>query len=213
MCEVIGRPELATDPRFADHESLMANSVAAGDASCATRSPADTLDEWRERLADFIGQWAVVQDTLEAAADPQTVANGYVQDCETANGVPFQLVAAPVQFDEEPATPGARRSSTSTATPSSPTSGSTGTPSSTSRSAASSPDQSDAPGDDHARALLATQRAELDPKPCVGRSGTIGALDALYPRKGDAIVRLSHNQGGELWRGTPGPPAASPWPS
>ena len=29
-------------------------------------------------LADFIGQWTVVQDTLEAAADPQTVANGYV---------------------------------------------------------------------------------------------------------------------------------------
>ena len=32
------------------------------------------------------------------------------QDCETADGVPFQLVAAPVQFDEEPAAaaPGAR---------------------------------------------------------------------------------------------------------
>ena len=36
---------------------------------------------------------------------PQTVANGYVQDCETAAGTPFQLVAAPVQFDEEPAAP------------------------------------------------------------------------------------------------------------
>ena len=45
----------------------------------------------------------MVQDTLEAAVDPQTVANGYLQDCETAGGVPFQLVAAPVQYDEEPA--------------------------------------------------------------------------------------------------------------
>ena len=49
-------------------------------------------------MADFIGQWAVVQDTLEAAADPQSVANGYIQDCATAAGVPFKLVAAPVQF-------------------------------------------------------------------------------------------------------------------
>ena len=65
-----------------------------------------TLAEWRERLDDFIGQWAVVQNTLEAAVDPQTLANGYIQDCQTATGTPFQLVAAPVQFDEEPAVPG-----------------------------------------------------------------------------------------------------------
>ncbi len=57
--------------------------------------------EWRERLADFSGQWAMVQDTLEAAVDPQTVANGYVVDCATADGTPFQLAAAPVQYDGE----------------------------------------------------------------------------------------------------------------
>jgi crotonobetainyl-CoA:carnitine CoA-transferase CaiB-like acyl-CoA transferase len=47
----------------------------------------------------------MVQDTLEASTDAQTVANGYVQDCETAEGVPFKLAAAPVQYDEEPAAP------------------------------------------------------------------------------------------------------------
>jgi crotonobetainyl-CoA:carnitine CoA-transferase CaiB-like acyl-CoA transferase len=104
ICEVIEQPDLATDPRFADHESLMANSVAAGEIlrdAFAERS----LDEWRVRLADFIGQWTVVQHTLEAAADPQSVANGYIQECKTATGVPFQLVAAPVQYDEQPAVP------------------------------------------------------------------------------------------------------------
>jgi len=104
ICEVIERPELATDPRFADHASLMAHGAEAAEIlrdAFAQR----TLDEWRERLADFIGQWTVVQDTLEAAADPQSVANGYVQECETAGGVPFRLVAAPVQFDEQPASP------------------------------------------------------------------------------------------------------------
>jgi crotonobetainyl-CoA:carnitine CoA-transferase CaiB-like acyl-CoA transferase len=105
LCDVIGRPDLAADPRFADHASLMANSTAAADALTEVFAEA-TLDEWRQRLAPFTGQWAVVQHTLEAAVDPQTVANGYLQDCRTAAGVPFQMVAAPVQFDEEPAVPG-----------------------------------------------------------------------------------------------------------
>jgi crotonobetainyl-CoA:carnitine CoA-transferase CaiB-like acyl-CoA transferase len=105
MCEVIGHPELATDPRFADHESLMANGMEAA-GLLREAFAGRTLAEWRELLADFIGQWTVVQDTREAAVDPQSVANGYVQDCETASGTPFQLVAAPVQFDEVPAAPG-----------------------------------------------------------------------------------------------------------
>jgi crotonobetainyl-CoA:carnitine CoA-transferase CaiB-like acyl-CoA transferase len=104
LCDAIGRPDLATDPRFADHESLLANSNEAVDELIAVFATA-SLDEWRSRLADFEGQWAVVQDTLEAAVDPQTIANGYLQDCETADGTTFQLVAAPVQYDEEPARP------------------------------------------------------------------------------------------------------------
>jgi crotonobetainyl-CoA:carnitine CoA-transferase CaiB-like acyl-CoA transferase len=105
MCEVIGRPELATDARFADHATLLANGADAGEI-VAEAIAAGTLDEWRARLEPFTGQWAVVQDTLEAAVDPQTVANGYLQDCRTAGGIPFQLVAAPVQYGGEPAVPG-----------------------------------------------------------------------------------------------------------
>ena len=91
--------------------------------------------------ADFVGQWAVVQDTLEAAADPQTVANGYIQECQTAerHPVPAGGRAGAVRRGAGPAR-GGRPSSTSTATRSSPSSASTGTRSWTSRSAASSPD-------------------------------------------------------------------------
>jgi crotonobetainyl-CoA:carnitine CoA-transferase CaiB-like acyl-CoA transferase len=104
LTPVIGRPELATDPRFADHASLLANS---GDAIAILTEvfAARPISEWRERLADFSGQWTVVQDTLEVADDPQTVANGYIQDCATAEGTPFRLAAAPVQFDEESPVP------------------------------------------------------------------------------------------------------------
>jgi len=105
LCEAVGRPELAADPRFADHASLMANNRAASDELDKVFAGA-TLAEWRVRLAEFAGQWAVMQDTLEATEDPQTVANGYVQDCETAGGTPFRLAAAPVQFNGAPAVPG-----------------------------------------------------------------------------------------------------------
>jgi crotonobetainyl-CoA:carnitine CoA-transferase CaiB-like acyl-CoA transferase len=104
LCDAIARPDLASDERFADHAALMEHRVEAIAALEAVFASA-TLDHWREQLEGFTGQWAVVQDTLEAAVDPQTVANGYLQECRTAGGVPFRLVAAPVQYDEQPAVP------------------------------------------------------------------------------------------------------------
>ena len=104
LCEAIGRSDLAKDPRFGDHTSLRENSHAAI-AELESTFAGGTLEHWRERLETFSGQWAVVQDTLEAANDPQSVANGYIQECKTASGSPFKLVAAPVQYDETPAVP------------------------------------------------------------------------------------------------------------
>ncbi|HET6952431.1 MAG TPA: CoA transferase [Acidimicrobiales bacterium] len=104
VCHVIDRPELGTDERFADAAAIKENVAAATDL-LTTAFAQRTADEWRQRFAGFSGQWTMVQDTLEAAADPQTVANGYVQDCQTADGTPFRLAAAPVQYGDTPATP------------------------------------------------------------------------------------------------------------
>jgi len=98
FCAVIGRDELVADPRFADHETLTANAAdakAVVDETIATR----TLDEVRELLADFTGQWTPVLDSLEIIDDPQVVANDYVQDLENEAGVAFKLVTTPVQFN------------------------------------------------------------------------------------------------------------------
>ena len=102
ICAVLERPDLAADERFADADGLREHAAAATDLLGAVFAER-TADDWHERFADFSGQWVLVQDTLEAAAEPQTVANGYVVECETAEGAPFQLAAAPVQYDGEPA--------------------------------------------------------------------------------------------------------------
>ncbi|MBL7500205.1 CoA transferase [Frankia sp. CNm7] len=104
LAATLERPDLASDPRFADHNTLMAHSAEAA-AVLREIFASAPLAEWRERLAGFSGQWTVVQHTLDAAADPQAVANGYVQECETAAGVAFRLAASPVQFDDAPSTP------------------------------------------------------------------------------------------------------------
>ena len=104
MCDVVERPDLKDDPRFQDAAAITANAADATDILRGLFLER-TADEWRERLATFDGQWAMAQDTLETAADPQAVANGYVADCVTAAGADFKLVAAPVQFGGVPAQP------------------------------------------------------------------------------------------------------------
>jgi crotonobetainyl-CoA:carnitine CoA-transferase CaiB-like acyl-CoA transferase len=106
LCTLVGRPDAGTEPRFADHESLMEHSKDA-QALMEEAFAERTLSEWREQLEDFTGQWCVVQDTLEAATvDPQIAANGYIQESATAGGAPFKLVAAPIQFGGAPADAG-----------------------------------------------------------------------------------------------------------
>jgi crotonobetainyl-CoA:carnitine CoA-transferase CaiB-like acyl-CoA transferase len=104
VCRLIGRPDLAGDHRFSNHERLLENSRDAVELLKEVFLSA-TADEWRSRLASFTGPWALVQDSLEAVADPQTIANGYIQESCAVDGTPVRLVAAPVQFDEEPPAP------------------------------------------------------------------------------------------------------------
>jgi crotonobetainyl-CoA:carnitine CoA-transferase CaiB-like acyl-CoA transferase len=104
LCEKIGRPELATDERFADHEKIMANNVEV--AAILTEVFAQkTLEEWDAILDDFIGQWGPVQEARDLPTDPQVVANGYLQPCTLADGRVFQLVAPPVCYGGEAPVP------------------------------------------------------------------------------------------------------------
>jgi crotonobetainyl-CoA:carnitine CoA-transferase CaiB-like acyl-CoA transferase len=101
VAEVVGREDLVTDPRFASHEDLSANAREA-QRILQEIFAAKTAAHWCEAFRDFRGQWALVQETTDLAADPQVVANGYLVGTQTAAGTPFSLVATPVQFDGEP---------------------------------------------------------------------------------------------------------------
>ncbi|RBY84373.1 CaiB/BaiF CoA-transferase family protein [Blastococcus sp. TF02A-26] len=101
FCRLIGRPELADDPRFADLRARRENSaacVALLDEEFAAR----TLEEWVALLADFDAPWAVVQTVEELVDDPQVVANGYVGTVSDG-GTTYRLPNVPVQFDGRPA--------------------------------------------------------------------------------------------------------------
>jgi crotonobetainyl-CoA:carnitine CoA-transferase CaiB-like acyl-CoA transferase len=101
FCRRIGRPELATDPRFADMPARAqhaATCIAELDATFATR----TLAEWRAAFAGMEGPWAPMQTPGELHGDPQAIANGYLQEVDGEARGRFTLVANPVQFSETP---------------------------------------------------------------------------------------------------------------
>jgi crotonobetainyl-CoA:carnitine CoA-transferase CaiB-like acyl-CoA transferase len=101
FCRHLDRPELADDPRFSDMGVRAENSVA-----CVTLLEeifaSRTYAEWCERFQTLDAPWAPMQSVRELRDDPQTRANGYMIPVESPDGVPFELVGAPCQFDEEP---------------------------------------------------------------------------------------------------------------
>ena len=99
VCEHLGRPELIDDPRFAEGAARFENReecIAILDEEFAKH----TLEEWNENLDTLEGVWAPMQSALELHDDPQAVANGYLPELTTPEGVDFNLVASPVQFDQ-----------------------------------------------------------------------------------------------------------------
>ncbi len=105
VARVLGHPEWISDPRFDSHQSLQDHAAEARQLLQAAFAT-DTFDGWKVRLRDLDGQWSPVQNTVDIADDPMVQANGYLQETESADGVPFHLVSTPVMFDGERRRPG-----------------------------------------------------------------------------------------------------------
>ena len=96
----LGKPELASDPRFSDSAARAENSEACirimDDAF-----ESQPLSHWQEAFDGFEGVWSPFQTLDELYDDVQVQANGYLPTMTTGNGDAVQLVASPAQFDEE----------------------------------------------------------------------------------------------------------------
>jgi crotonobetainyl-CoA:carnitine CoA-transferase CaiB-like acyl-CoA transferase len=101
-CERLGIPQYVDDPRFDTNEHFIENAPQGAEL-VAEAIRGKTLEDWKVQLQGMKGQWAPVQDTVEVASDPQTIANGYLQEIHSKGGTPFTLVSTPVQFNGAPA--------------------------------------------------------------------------------------------------------------
>jgi crotonobetainyl-CoA:carnitine CoA-transferase CaiB-like acyl-CoA transferase len=99
LCTAMGRPDLIDDPELATADlraEHVDRCVAVLDDLFGRRS----LAEWQDVLSRQDGQWDVVRVVREANDDTQALANGYVTPVTFDDGRVFNLVSAPVQFDE-----------------------------------------------------------------------------------------------------------------
>jgi crotonobetainyl-CoA:carnitine CoA-transferase CaiB-like acyl-CoA transferase len=97
FCEVIGRPDVVADERFATMEVRQKHGeecVAVLDEVFASR----TFAEWSEAFAGFSGAWAPVQQPYDVRQDPQARLNGFFTEIDTPT--PLEVVSSPVAFDE-----------------------------------------------------------------------------------------------------------------
>jgi len=99
FCTVIGRPDLATDERYAEPMNRFTNRselIQTFDAEFASK----TFDEWIEILQPLSGAWGPVQNAYDLHTDPDVVANGYIPMVTSMSGAKFAMPVNPVQFDE-----------------------------------------------------------------------------------------------------------------
>ena len=190
LCECIGRPELADDPRFTEHAALLENSDEA--AAVARRGVRRRPSTSGARSRTFDGQWAVVQDTSRRPSIPRRWPTGTSRSARRRPARRSSSWPRRSSTTRQPAGPGARRSSTSTATTSSPSSASTGTRSSTSRSAASSRDHHPHPGASPCPSSTPSGSTASVSSSSVARTGMGAAAAELALDAGAEVVAMDY---------------------
>jgi crotonobetainyl-CoA:carnitine CoA-transferase CaiB-like acyl-CoA transferase len=105
FCPVIGRPELADDPRFRTNRDRMANYDALKpELDAAVR--ARTRAEWTERFRAASVPCGGVRDVGEVLADPQLAARDMVATVEHPTVGATRVIGTPIKLS---ATPGSVR--------------------------------------------------------------------------------------------------------
>jgi formyl-CoA transferase len=102
LCDVIGRPELADDPRYATADARW-ESRAALDAIVEEWTRRHTKHEVMRLLGDAGVPCGACQDTGEVLADPHLKAREMIVDIDYPTRGVYQTVGCPVKLSDSPA--------------------------------------------------------------------------------------------------------------
>jgi crotonobetainyl-CoA:carnitine CoA-transferase CaiB-like acyl-CoA transferase len=99
---LLGRAELAADPRFASNRARVAN-VDALEAEIAPLLAQAGVSDWVERLTAAGLPAGPVRGVAEVLADPDTAARGMVQTLPAKPGLPpIRLLGNPLRLSRTP---------------------------------------------------------------------------------------------------------------
>ena len=101
LCDAVGRPDLAGDPRFADNSRRLANRETLED-SFGRILPGRTAAAWLALFAERNIPAAPVNDLAQVFADPQVVHRGMKVELPHAAGVAAAHAASPLRFSRTP---------------------------------------------------------------------------------------------------------------
>ncbi|THB72340.1 MAG: CoA transferase [Desulfobulbaceae bacterium] len=99
FCEVIGRPELANDDRFATQEARSENAVELVQIIEA-EFRAKSYDQWVALLSETKLIWSSVKTPLEVIEDEQAIANGYFEEWDHPTYGPIKLISNPIKLSD-----------------------------------------------------------------------------------------------------------------
>jgi crotonobetainyl-CoA:carnitine CoA-transferase CaiB-like acyl-CoA transferase len=101
VCQALGEPDLATDPRFATAELREQNSLELVKILDGLFGAIDYADWERQATEnDFIS--TRVNALTDLAGDPQIRANGYITELPHKDLGEFAYVATPLEFSKTP---------------------------------------------------------------------------------------------------------------
>ncbi len=103
VARLIGRPELATDPKFETMSARADNNeecVAILDEAFGKKTRDEWLKLFREDESDLI--YTIVNNVDDLPQDPQVIANDYIVELDHPNHGPTQMVGVPVGLSETP---------------------------------------------------------------------------------------------------------------
>lgn len=105
ICDVVGLPELVSDPRFATNPDRVRNRDELV-TILSERLRRDTTSNWHDALREAGVPAAPVADVADVVASEQTQALGLLQRVEHPRIPDLAVVALPVSFDRERSTHG-----------------------------------------------------------------------------------------------------------